>query len=375
MNRKLSFDEILAVCLEELETHPGALDATLARYPQVADELRPLLEAAQWLSTRAPILDPRPGFVAASRQRLVREVRRAPARAAFWDRLLGTRHRPIVVPIALSLMILTFFLAVLGGRSLSTSAAHALPGETLYPAKAALEDLQLVASLSDEGDARLYMQFADRRVNEIEQMLLDGETAYIDRAIARYERQTQAAIQLVEAVATVDTERGVALSRWVAAGLDQQSTSLALMMEISPGGVNPALEQIVAANDRNRKTVHEIVVTLETLEPTRAKPPTQSVASPNPAVGSTATAVTPSEEATRTVKPTQEPKATKTDKLTSTPKPTQALKATKTDKPTNTSKPTKEEKPTDEPKPTKEEKPTDAPEPTEEDKDKDKDKD
>jgi hypothetical protein len=283
--------------------------------------------------------------------------------------------------VAITLVALTFFLTFLGGRSLSASAASALPGEALYPAKTALEDMQLIASLTDEGDARLYVQFAARRVDEIQQIILDGSAEHLDEAVARYERQTQAAIQLVEAVAAVDAERGIELSRWMEASLNEQTTSLALIMEISSSAAMPALERIMSANALQRTAAHSIVVTLETIEPTRANHPTQAVASPNPAAGKTnqppgqnktQPAVATTEKPGNANKPTVEPKATKTDKATSTPKPTVEPKATKTDKatstpkPTDEPKPTKEEKPTDEPKPTKEEKPTDEPKPTKE---------
>ena len=45
------FDEILNECIRQLETSGGDIEATLSRYPEHADELRPHLEV--WASLSA----------------------------------------------------------------------------------------------------------------------------------------------------------------------------------------------------------------------------------------------------------------------------------------------------------------------------------
>ena len=88
------FDEILSSCLEALEGGEG-LAEVLARYPQVSDELEPLLEAAVWFKSQKAAVEPRPGFVTSSRKRLVEKIAAEPAATTngwlerTWAQLLG----------------------------------------------------------------------------------------------------------------------------------------------------------------------------------------------------------------------------------------------------------------------------------------------
>ena len=45
MNKKLDFSEILAVCIEKITAQSEDIETVLSQYPQMAGELRPLLEA------------------------------------------------------------------------------------------------------------------------------------------------------------------------------------------------------------------------------------------------------------------------------------------------------------------------------------------
>lgn len=389
MNPSADFENVLAACLDQVVAQPGDVEAVLAQYPQWANELRPLLESALWISTRAVSLNPRPGFVAASRQRLVNEIRKPVARISWSEKIFGTWHKELFVPVLATFVLFFFFFSFKAGQSLSKSAASALPGDRLYPVKTALEDAQLAASWTKEGDARLYMQFASRRVDEIEQLLLEGETGHIQEAVARYERQVRPAIELTEDVAAADPEQGVALTAWTANMLAEQADGLAMIANFSPAVVQPDLEQIMAVNLSGRETVQEIIVTQEATQATGTPTPTLTLTltgtipdpdvrkqpSQTPSVAATThkPEATPkpantNKPPTHTAKPTETVKVTKEAKPTATVKPTKTEKPTSTIKPTDEPKPTKEEKPTDEPKPTKEEKPTDEPKPTQEEK-------
>ena len=67
-------NDILQICLETIQNGEATLDTILERYPELADELQPQLEAAVWLHQRAESFGPRPGFVRASRSRLVNRI-------------------------------------------------------------------------------------------------------------------------------------------------------------------------------------------------------------------------------------------------------------------------------------------------------------
>jgi hypothetical protein len=52
------FDEALLACLEMIGSGQESIDGLLSRYPEFAEELRPQLEAAQWLYAHKSAVDP-----------------------------------------------------------------------------------------------------------------------------------------------------------------------------------------------------------------------------------------------------------------------------------------------------------------------------
>lgn len=66
-----NMDIILQTCLDLIQNGQDRLEPILARYPERADELRPLLATALGLWSNRSVFDPRPGFIASSRKRLV----------------------------------------------------------------------------------------------------------------------------------------------------------------------------------------------------------------------------------------------------------------------------------------------------------------
>ena len=74
----MGFDDALAICLDALDGGEG-IGELLSRFPEHAEELKPLLEAAAWFGGQAAALEPRPGFIAASRKRLEGQIAASPA--------------------------------------------------------------------------------------------------------------------------------------------------------------------------------------------------------------------------------------------------------------------------------------------------------
>ena len=133
----MSFDDVLAVCLDALDGGQGVAEL-LARYPEHAQELEPLLESAVWFGGQAAVVAPRPGFVKASRARLVEKIAAPPAATGIWSQLfagLGSGWR-----MALQAAVVLVMLAclVVGSSGIAYASQNALPGDALYPVKLGL---------------------------------------------------------------------------------------------------------------------------------------------------------------------------------------------------------------------------------------------
>src|SRR3990172_783049 len=84
----MGFDEVLASCLDALDGGQG-VDELLRRYPEHAQELKPLLEAAAWFGGQVAALAPRPGFIAASRSRLEKQIAAQPVATSKWGQFFA----------------------------------------------------------------------------------------------------------------------------------------------------------------------------------------------------------------------------------------------------------------------------------------------
>ena len=163
MNKKLY--EALEVCLQALETG-ASIESVLKRYPQMADELRPILEASVRAQSLAAPSVPE-GVMQRGRARVLghaaemRALTRGPRRSMFSFPRLATS-------LALALIF------VLSGTGLVRAASGALPGDNLYPVKRTWEDIRLLLAFSSEGREVLEDEFEQERVNEVDELLAEG---------------------------------------------------------------------------------------------------------------------------------------------------------------------------------------------------------
>jgi hypothetical protein len=161
-----NFQTILDECLRELETGQS-LDAILARYPEEADQLRPLLLMAQDVKAM-PIARPRAHVQQASCQRFLGEaiaLRRVSERRPAFGLL-----RPVAV--AASLVLTLFFLS--GGATVY-AASHSLPDSPLYALKLATEDARLWFVFDEDDEAGILLDQSETRMTEIRKLVQQGK--------------------------------------------------------------------------------------------------------------------------------------------------------------------------------------------------------
>jgi hypothetical protein len=241
----------LAQCLQTIEEGEGTPAECLARYPKHRDELESLLETVTLLRA-APEISPRPTFRRVACRRLLSQlVERRPA--TFWDRLaarwehgrqaLYARRLATVLTVVLALGALLLG----GGRAVSAS-GKALPGDTLYPVKAAVEDVRL-ALAGDESAFRLYLEFAEARIDEMERLSAEARFEDVPVAASRFGRQMQGAVGVATELGAQDAERSKALAEELDASLVAHRTSLYRLLETAPVSVRPAVERALEDTD------------------------------------------------------------------------------------------------------------------------------
>ncbi len=159
--------DVLEICLQELEN--GAdLEAVLMRYPDLANELRPILKASVMARTMS-VSAPSPDAVRRGRAKLLqhaaqlREAKVAPR---------SKRMIPFFQRLAISFALTALLLS--SGTGLVSASSSALPGENLYPVKLTWENVRLFFSFSPESHEALEHAFENERLHEVNELLVEG---------------------------------------------------------------------------------------------------------------------------------------------------------------------------------------------------------
>lgn len=182
--------QVLQDCIELLR-QGVSLEECLARYPEYAQELEPLLRTA--LNAQGELT---PGMPPAARTRIRARV------LAEWDRRHLPRERrwgiPFFLPRWAAVTASVVLAIVLGGVGTVAASGGAVPGDPLYPVKEIREEAQLWFALSPEAKVAMYNRLVKERVRELREVAQRGETGLIPIALARLESHVQDVNQLVE---------------------------------------------------------------------------------------------------------------------------------------------------------------------------------
>lgn len=306
----------LILCLDLLE-QGESMEQILSRYPDEAEQLRPLLNTAVKLEE----FELNPSLVAQNRSKKAflaqADALRAGSRPRRFFSIFGLRRLAMPL-VALALILLL-------GAGLNTVSASATPGEPLYTAKRVFESLQLALTTAPVNRSDLMAQFNQERIREIQQLLDERRTADVEfEGLVR------------------DIEPDV----WIIAGLETRIDDRTEFEGVAHIG------DLVAVRGRTQSGV--LVAELITLLPADDQPlpiitpTTTPVASPTPTPGvEVDVPQSPSPTATNTPEPSDTPTATATVTATATPTttdtPSPTSTSTATPSPSATSMPTSDD--------------------------------
>lgn len=157
------FEAQLIECLDAL-AQGQLIDQILARFPQDAPRLRPILQTAAGLSTLRQT--PSEAQKIQSRQKFL-------AQADQLRRSTVRRPRGFLPRLAVGFLAAALFAAVLGTGAVAASGT-ALPGDPLYGLKRSVENVQLSTASSPTARQELQTEFEQRRLGETETLLKAG---------------------------------------------------------------------------------------------------------------------------------------------------------------------------------------------------------
>jgi hypothetical protein len=199
--KKKEFDNILDECLERIVLGGETLEQCLKRYPEQADELKPLLETVLAVK-EASAVEPRPDFKARARYQF---------RSALGEKA-APKRRPFFGWLPRWATALTIVLIVLlAGGGTVVAASNSMPDSILYPVKLATEEVRLAFTPSQLGKARLCTDFADERVVEIIYMAEKGDAQQVELVTERLDDRLEMLVALVSELEADDLKDGEAM--------------------------------------------------------------------------------------------------------------------------------------------------------------------
>lgn len=273
MTRNLDeLEQVFDLCLEQIKSGQTSLDSALAQHPGQAAELRPRLEAALWLDERKESLDPTPEFIAASRKRLISQIKdeplakpvvvEAPAESLllqWWRQFvsqgLGAKRR---YAFQLAIIVIFLFTTVFGGRQVAYASQDAIPGDPLYPVKITLESVEMVATLDLAEEIRLHAEFARTRLIEAQELVLEGRFAYIPDTLARFGEHVDQAVSKLETLAMRDAGKALTMTAYLHESLSDQVVVLDALMGVVPLALQPEITRALKVTGGAIMTVEEI---------------------------------------------------------------------------------------------------------------------
>lgn len=219
----------------------------------------PDVDTARRLANARPAFEPRPGFVSASRRRVLARLPAARARHARlgwrWTAASGWRSPALQG----ALIVLLAFMVFLSGNRLVSAAPGWLPGDLLYPLKPLAEDAALLASFSPENDADLHIQYANRRLAEIQTLALEGRYDLIAPAVAGFDRHVTDALVTVSQVSVEQPGSAVRLALYLDQTLADQVGTVSVLSGVVPGAAQGELARLLAIAVESMHAVRFIV--------------------------------------------------------------------------------------------------------------------
>lgn len=167
--RDSDFDNILDDCLERIAAGESVEDC-LARYPDDADELAPLLRMGRATMHASRAATPSAAGKARGMARMQAALAEGKTRRRW--RMPGFLRQPIGTPIAAAFVVAFLTLVAAGGTTVAS--ADSIPGEPLYSVKSIRESVEERIARSDEHKAQVHAKLARERGREMRELIARG---------------------------------------------------------------------------------------------------------------------------------------------------------------------------------------------------------
>jgi len=234
------FEEILDTELGRLLAGQASIDECCAAHPDVAGELRPLLEVAR-SGQRALEVDVPSEIRESTHEKILSQaggkLTRRRGSGKFWAQTGISRLwlRPVV--LGMGLLLLAF-------AGTAIAASKAAPDNVLYPLKQDLESARTDLAIQDIDQAQVENGHANARLDELLAMVADGKYEYINSLLAHYDSSIAAATGHADAAAAGGEDASGVYDQ-IRLTRERHNEVLAVILTMLPGDRGQALRELL----------------------------------------------------------------------------------------------------------------------------------
>lgn len=157
------------------------------------------------------------------------------------------------------IVIVTTILSLISGAGAVYASNDALPGDVLYPVKMWTEDVQL-AIAPDNVDKDLYIQFANKRIEEAVKLIQAGRFEDLDETAAGYQQRTELLTQTMLRIQAEDPDEAIKFRLDLEEKLREQARIMQSFV-VDEGDGSHLQEQVrlmLEANTKLRLRINEV---------------------------------------------------------------------------------------------------------------------
>jgi hypothetical protein len=243
MRIERQIEKIISEYLPAIENRQETLESVLDKFPEIANELQPRLEAMLWIRRARFALATRPGYIHDSRKYLEAKIEEIQPRG-----LLGRIFRqytpqrwvfniaaPVVLVLLLALVINSALLA----------ARLSIPGEPFYSTKLFLEDTRMAFTFNLIDKSNLYMEYSRHRTSEFVELVLDGNYEYLPAATTRLEAEIFASLNSLNKLSLADRIGAQLTETELQQTLSNEISMLRILQQSSPPNAFAEIEAAI----------------------------------------------------------------------------------------------------------------------------------
>lgn len=290
-NLSLNIEDILDKCILALRDQGATPAECLIDYPDHRAELEPLLQISTSLMAVQGMTAP-PEFREVAVTRMKNLISAYPRRSDVSQTAMAPLIRPErrltgILPTrrwrpAFSVLAVVIVMWLMVGSGVVYGANKALPGDTLYPVKRSVETTQLVLTTNTAKEAKLHLQFADKRLDELAIVMQENRQHVMGDVLSDYETHVGAVSVFLDTGAELTPMQLADLAKLIKARLEQHQTRLSELLSLAPPELQAGIESAMSAVQAGYDQALELLGAFPEEElfeivPTRTPPPVPSI--------------------------------------------------------------------------------------------------